>query len=198
MLQDPQEDGVQQEENPIINSPFAYLTNINISIIYFLWYFLLTFWNLGNYVAWVRFNDTLLSGTPSSRIYLAFVVISTMLFVLFAGPTFLYTAKYRYGVKSRNKWLSLAIGLSFLLADVPLWVCDTAIWYFYGWQSISQGITFVLRSMSFFSNSLVAWIVYMYKMTKLLQLWRADPAELEALVEEAEKKMARQRKGITK
>lgn len=183
--------------NPVSASPFAIISNYNLSIFYIMWHLVVTHWNLANYVAWVRFNGPLLGDRPNERLYVAFVVISSVLFWLVCGPLFFYTAKYKKSTKDRNRYLGLGIGLAYIFADVPLWLLDVSIVYFHGFLSVVQVTALILRSISFFLNSFVAWHIYLHRITKYLhRLYGKSSGELRAQALRDATRAQRARDGI--
>ena len=153
----------------ITSSPFATLTGYNISIFYILWYFFVTHWAVANYAAWVRFEDALLGDSPNPKLYLAAIIIGTALFWVVTGPMFFYSGKYKKGPRDGYKWLSIGIVISFLGQDTPMWLLDVSIYYWYGFQSVVQTITLLLRTLSFLLNATISWHIYMHRISKTLQ-----------------------------
>ena len=175
-------------DDPIVNSPFALVTSLNVSVFALLWYIALTHWNLSNYVAWVRYNSDLLNSQPPTQIYLAFVVLSEVILWVLSGPLFFYTAKYRRGQKDRNKYLSLGLLAAYLSSDVPFFILDLVIVYYHGIYSVVQTCTLILRCISFFFGSIAVWQIYLHRMTKYLQsrYQSRDEQRMVALKEEEE------------
>jgi hypothetical protein len=163
-------------------SPFRILTTYNVSIFYMLWYFMVCHWNLVNYVAWVQFNGDLLGNSPHPRLYLACVVIALFVFWVIGGFLLYRSAKYAKSDKDRFRYFSAGLGVLYLFTDVPLWICDIAIVFQQGFWNEIQGITLLLRTISFIANSVVAWHIYMHRMAKFLHtvVWagRIDTREI--------------------
>jgi hypothetical protein len=183
-------------DDPIVNSPFALASTLNISIAYMLWYVIITHWNLANYVAWVRNNDALLGNYPSPKLYLAFVVLSEVLLWGVSGPLFFYAAKYRKSQKDRNYILFLGIAVFWLVSDVPLFAMDLAIIYYYDYQSVVQTTTMILRSISFFVGATLSWQMYVHRMSKFLYMRYENPEEQERLREQQQTEALRVAKGL--
>lgn len=164
------------------STPFAFVSTYNIGIFYVLWYFFLTEWNLVNYVAWVRFNADLLDGKPPTEFYLILCVLAHVAYWLIGGGLFIRAAKYATDNKDRNRYLTAGIATLYFLTDVPLWMADVTIFYFYGLQNEIPAIVFFLRSISFLFNSIVTWHIYMHRIVKFLhqRLWvgRVDVREI--------------------
>jgi len=146
-------------------------TSFNVPIIYLYWFLVLTGVTTANYVAWVRFYTAL--DTRLVRAYLAFTIISQLMYWFIAGPYFFYANKYPRGTKDRNNKVCIGLVTIFLFADVPMWILDVRIVFFYGWFHVLQGICFVLRTVSFVINANIVWFIYMWKLTKYLHL-RSD------------------------
>jgi hypothetical protein len=163
-------------------TPFVLLSTYNVGIFYLLWYAIVDAWNLGNHVAWVRFNDGLLDGKPPSQLYLALVILALVSYFLIGGVLFYRGAKYAKDDKERNRYMSLGVAVQYALTDVPLWLADISIFYFLGWQTEVQSITFMLRTISFLFNSIITWHIYMHRIVKFLhmRLWasRIDTREI--------------------
>lgn len=162
--------GQSNADDPLVHSPLQFFSSFNFPLFYLLWHLMITHWNLANYVAWVRFNDWLLLNRPNSSVYLAMVVISSIAFWLVCGPMFFYAAKYAKDSRRRNRFFTGGIVIMYLFADVPLWMCDMSIIFYVGFIDVGQGITFVLRSLSFLVNSYVTWNVYLHRLSKFLQV----------------------------
>ena len=181
MYRDNQE---READNAVLSSPFSWIGTYNISIFYWLWYLFVTHWNLANYVAFARVNDTLLNGKPSAGLYLAMVIFAMLAFWLVGGPMLFYSIQYAKGQKKRLRWLSLGLVIMYVVTDIPLWICDMSIVYFYGWMVPVQTITWVLRSFSFLFQTVIVWHIYLHRMSKLLHQWlwskRTDLAEIAA------------------
>lgn len=174
-------------DDPIVNSPFALVTTLNVSIFTLFWYIAVTHWNLANYVSWVRYNGDVLGSKPSPQLYLTFCVISEIILWLVAGPLLFYTAKYRRGDKDRNKYLSIAVTIAVIGMDVPLWLLDLTIVYYHGMHSVVQVATLILRSLSFFFGCVIVWQIYLHRICKYLQsrYENKDERRLIALAEDA-------------
>jgi hypothetical protein len=99
---------------------------------------------------------------------LVFVIVSVGLFWTFIGPALVYVAKYAGTQKDRNKWLTIALLVAFAFTDLPMFMCDITIVYYYGWVSAVQGISFVIRLISGFLGAVVTWFIYMWRLSKLL------------------------------
>jgi hypothetical protein len=154
-------------------SPFMFISTYNVAIFYMLWYLVLNHWNLANHVAWVRFHTDLLNGRPPPQLYLTLVIIAEVVYFIVGGILLYRAAKYAKTDKERNRYLTGGIAVLYAFTDVPLWLADISIFYFLGWQSEVQSITFVLRSISFLGNSIVAWHIYMHRIVKFLhtRMW---------------------------
>jgi hypothetical protein len=193
--QDRDED-VTHPDDPIVNSPFALSSTLNISIAYMLWYTIITHWSLANYVSWVRQNDTLLGNTPSPKLYLAFVVLSEVLLWGVSGPLFFYAAKYRKSQKDRNMILFIGIAVFWLVSDVPLFAMDLAIMYYYDFQSVVQTATMILRSISFFVGATLSWLMYVHRLSKFLNSRYESAEEQEMVAKQQQQEAFRAAKGL--
>lgn len=154
-------------------SPFSFLSTYNIGIFYMLWYAVVCHWNLANHVAWVRFNDTLLDGKPPPQLYLTFVVVGEVTYFIFGAILLFRSAKYAKTEKERWRYLSAGIVVMYLFTDVPMFLLDMTIVFFYGWIAVVQSTAWTLRTMSFMANTVVAWHIYLHRMTKFIhqRLW---------------------------
>lgn len=183
-------------DDPIVNSPFALASTVNVSIAYMLWYVIVTHWNLANYVAWVRHNEALIGDYPNPKLYLAFVVLSEVLLWGISGPLFFYAAKYRKSQKDRNTILFLGIAVFWLVSDVPLFAMDLSMIYYYQYQSVVQTTTMILRSISFFVGATLSWHMYVHRMTKFLHARYETPEEQERLAKQQQEEALRVAKGL--
>lgn len=188
-------DGYDQND-PLINSPFALVSTLNVALTYLVWYVAVTHWSLANYVSWVRHNDRLLGNQPNEKVYLTFVVIAEILLWGLGGPLFFYAAKYRKSQKDRNRMLFYGILTFFALSDIPLFALDLSISYFYGSRSVVQMTTTILRGISFFVSATLAWQLYVHRAVKFLQAKYESAEERERLAMQERKSAERKAAGI--
>jgi len=184
------------QDDPILYSPLALVTTVNVAFVYLLWYIAVTHWNVANYAAWVRFNGPLLGNTPSTQLYLGFVVLSEIVLWLVGGPLLFYAARYPKGRRHRNTYLGLAIALTWLGSDIPLFVLDVTIAYNYGLFAVVQVSALLLRGISFFAGGVVTWQMYLFYMSKILQRRYETNDERRLLAEREELETARRAMGI--
>lgn len=155
-------------EDPIVSSPFAVLTNINISIFVLVWYAITVNWNLVNYVAYLRFNAYRFEDKVHPFLYLAFCIIALGTVALVLAPLLVYTGKYVGTPKKRNRWLSAAIVIAFLVCDAPLFFIDGALYFYLGWFHPIPGIALLLRLISFLIFGVASWLILLHRGSKFL------------------------------
>ena len=155
-------------EDPIVSSPFAVLTNINISIFVLVWYVITVNWSLVNYVAYLRFNSALFEDKVHPFLYLAFCIIAQAATYFILAPLLLYTGKYVGTPKKRNRWLSVAIVVAFLACDAPLFFIDGAIYFYLGWFHPVPAIALILRLISFLIFGTASWLIVLHRGSKFL------------------------------
>ena len=136
------------------------------------WYGACSIFSIINYVSWVRFEEDLVGGDVT-RAYLAFVLITVMVYLCASGFCFFWAARYcdqetKEGIKQRNKRVHQGMLFIYFLSDVPFFILDLYIVYWYGWVDVIQGISFVLKLMSWMVGTFFVWFVYMWKVSKFL------------------------------
>eukprot|EP00754_Rhynchopus_humris_P037088 Rhum_TRINITY_DN19189_c0_g1::Rhum_TRINITY_DN19189_c0_g1_i1::g.169489::m.169489 len=136
------------------------------------WYGVCSIFSIVNYVKWVRFNETLL-GRDLKSAYFAFVFLTTLVYLFATGVCFLWAAKYcdqetKEGIKQRNRRVHQGMLFIYFLSDTPFFIMDLYIVYWYGWRDEVQGITFVLKMMSWMVGTFFVWFIYMWKVSKIL------------------------------
>lgn len=183
-------------EDPIVSSPFAVLTNINISIFVLVWYVITVNWNLVSYVAYLRFHTDIFDSKIPSLLYLAFVIIAQGATYFVLAPLLLYTGKYVGSPKKRNWWLSMAILIAFSACDAPLFFIDGALFYYFGWFHPVPGITLVLRLISFVIFGVASWLIVLHRGSKFLFRRFRSADDLKHLGRLQAKNTERAREGI--
>eukprot|EP00756_Hemistasia_phaeocysticola_P001865 Hpha_TRINITY_DN11291_c0_g1::TRINITY_DN11291_c0_g1_i1::g.167373::m.167373 len=135
------------------------------------WYGTCTVFSLSNYVSWIRYQDEQF-GVNTPRAYVTFVVITLVVYISISGVCFFWAQFYckddREGRKKRRSRVHLGMFFIYFLSDTPLFFLDLRIVYYHGWQEEIQGITFVLKLLSWLLGTFFVWFIYMYRATKWL------------------------------
>eukprot|EP01060_Flectonema_neradi_P020958 TRINITY_DN2845_c4_g1_i2.p1 TRINITY_DN2845_c4_g1~~TRINITY_DN2845_c4_g1_i2.p1 ORF type:complete len:182 (+),score=20.08 TRINITY_DN2845_c4_g1_i2:45-590(+) len=136
------------------------------------WYGASTIFTIVNYARWVRFNADLF-GDDVERAYVAFAVLTTLVFIFVSGLCFFWAQYYcdkdtKEGIKARNFRVNVGMFFIYFFSDTPLFIIDLVIVYNVGWVDEIQGITFILKLTSWMIGTFFVWFVYMWKMSKLL------------------------------
>eukprot|EP01064_Diplonema_japonicum_P008178 TRINITY_DN1567_c0_g1_i3.p1 TRINITY_DN1567_c0_g1~~TRINITY_DN1567_c0_g1_i3.p1 ORF type:complete len:170 (+),score=30.87 TRINITY_DN1567_c0_g1_i3:41-511(+) len=131
------------------------------------WYGVCSIFTIVNYVSWVRFNETLV-GASVKQAYFAFVFLTVLVYIFVAGFCFFWAALYcdresKEGIKQRNKRVHTGMFFIYFFSDTPLFIIDLYIVYQSGWVDEVQGITFVLKLISWLIGTFFVWFVYMWK-----------------------------------
>eukprot|EP00659_Diplonema_papillatum_P009715 gene9715-15085_t len=130
------------------------------------WYGACSIFSIANYVSWVRFNEPLVGSTVEGA-YLSFVVLTILVYVFVGGLSFFWAQFYcdresKEGIKSRNRRVHTGMFFIYFLSDSPLFIIDLYIVYHYGWVDEVQGITFILKLVSWLVGTFFVWFVYMW------------------------------------
>lgn len=156
------------DDDPIVSSPLAVITNLNVSVLILVWYMAMSGWSLGNYIGWVRHQKDVLDGKPPTELYLVFCILAMGVTVLVVAPILVYSGKYLQGSKKKNRWLSVGILIAFFFTDVPLFALDWTIYHKMQGTHPVPDITLVLRSISFCCAGFGTWIIILMRGTKYM------------------------------
>ena len=115
--------------------------------------------------------ESALFGTAVVNAHLAFNIIGSLLFFLVASPFIFMPYYYRDQTeyKVRRNSTVMAMGISWLFHDLPLWFIEFWIMWNFGWIHIIQGLSMILVSISFAVGFFSVWLGFAWKMSKLLQ-----------------------------
>jgi hypothetical protein len=115
--------------------------------------------------------ETALFGSTVVDVHLAFNIIGCIAFYLIASPFLFmpYHFKDQMEYKVRRNSTVFALGISFLLHDMPIWFIEFWIVWNFGWIHVIQGVSIILVSIAFAIGFFAVWLGFAWKMSKFLQ-----------------------------
>jgi hypothetical protein len=122
-----------------------------------------------NYSIYLRFQDDAIAPLELRNTYIAFCVIGLAVYAFVAGPMFYYAFKYGPSKKSRSAKLRVGLVSMYFASTFPLFIMELYMIYTNGAiLNVLDGMCFVLLLISWATNSIVVWFIYMWMVARFL------------------------------
>eukprot|EP00754_Rhynchopus_humris_P044059 Rhum_TRINITY_DN3758_c0_g1::Rhum_TRINITY_DN3758_c0_g1_i1::g.11955::m.11955 len=148
---------------PLIRVPRA-------SLFLLYWYFMEVFLS---FMAWWWFfgRERSLLGESIVVAHLACNVIGAVLFVFVGGVLMFWPYRYYHQMlpSSRRNRIMAGVYTIFLVRDFPCWLIEFWVLWKFGWLHVLQGISVLLTTVSFALGLLICWLIYTWKVAKILE-----------------------------
>jgi hypothetical protein len=133
-------------------------------------YFIEYFIDVVHWWFFIEYEQSLF-GSTVVQAHLAFNIVGCIIFFVVASP-FLFMP-YHYGkqmeYKIRRNSTVVAIAVSWLFHDMPLFFIEFWIIWNFGWIHVLQGLSMLLIGIAFAVGFFAVWLGYAWKVSKVLQ-----------------------------
>eukprot|EP01061_Rhynchopus_euleeides_P009299 TRINITY_DN18444_c0_g1_i1.p2 TRINITY_DN18444_c0_g1~~TRINITY_DN18444_c0_g1_i1.p2 ORF type:complete len:218 (+),score=42.62 TRINITY_DN18444_c0_g1_i1:196-849(+) len=103
-------------------------------------------------------------------LHLALTIVGLVLYV-FVGSGYIFWAyQYQYFMFMSEQRLRImfAVGLCFIVRDLPCWFMELLIWWDHGFFHPLQSVSFAMTSLTFLIGLVALWLEYAWRMSKVM------------------------------
>eukprot|EP00756_Hemistasia_phaeocysticola_P022138 Hpha_TRINITY_DN15815_c2_g2::TRINITY_DN15815_c2_g2_i1::g.189620::m.189620 len=119
-----------------------------------------------NYLGWMRESESKeLYGNGRVNAYLAFVIISMIVFFAVAGLLWLWAVRRAVDYRDRKRKTLTGVMLLWLFCDMPLWSINYNLIDEFGYREPIQAAAFTAHSFAFAVFGVVTWVTYLMWVT---------------------------------
>lgn len=136
-----------------------------------LFIYFMEYWITGMNWWWFVAFERALFGDNIVNAHIAFCVIGSILFVLFASPVLFWAYYFRAQMppRTRRNCLIFAMSIAMLFHDFPLWLMEFWFVWQFGWIHILQGVSICVLTVTTGFGLFAVWLGYTWKVSKFLQ-----------------------------
>lgn len=152
-----------------------HIARISAPLLCLVWHFIV---NIGTVI--IAFNTFESTNTLLKKVFVAFSIVSVVVYAAIAGPLFVYSYKYGSSPGNRNGRLLSGISLMFLFSSIPMEV--TMIIIILQKVLLKQYTLFIisysLHSVAFAVGLFISWFAYMRAVAAAFHRWRGPERQI--------------------